>query len=376
MRRQRHLCKEVLVVKLFRFLGRPDAELERDSAPTSIGQARIDLDRPWVIEFSDECSEEDIYYCFRLILGRNPGEVEWPGHRAMAGNRLSNVVSAYLSSQEFRNRELEVLSDTEHVLVDLEGYQMYVSPSDMEVGAHIYGEKAYEPHVTEQVRRALAPGRFFLDIGANIGHFSLLAAHLVGKEGRVFSFEPSQYNVKLLYLNARVNGFENIEIYPFAVADKRMLLAYDGVASNGVISEISENINSVMQTTLVYSVNLDDVLEDVEKMEVIKIDVEGAEYMALDGGRNLLRKHRPIVFSEFAPPALEVVSRVSAEAYLRLLLVDEGYAIAVCDLSGELVDCGRDVNKVIGCFEDSGVDHIDIVAYPTDNYLWQGTLES
>lgn len=362
-------------MKLVRFLSRLRAGFN-EAAPNRIAQVGLDLDRPWDFDFREECSEEDIYYCFRLLLGRNPGDVEWPGHRALAGNKLNTVVSTYLSSQEFKNRKLEVLSDTEHVLVDLEGYQMYVSPSDIEVGAHIHRGKTYEPHVTEQVRKALAPGRFFLDIGANIGHFSLLAAHLVGKEGRVFSFEPSQYNVKLLYLNARVNGFENIEIYPFAVADRRMLLAYDGVASNGVISEIGENINSVMQTTLVYSVNLDDVLQDVEKMDVIKIDVEGAEYMALDGGRNLLRKHRPTMFSEFAPPALEAVSKVSAEVYLRLLLVDEGYAIAVCDLSGELVDCGRDVNKVIGCFADSGVDHIDIVAYPTDNCLWQGTAES
>jgi hypothetical protein len=118
------------------------------------------------------------------------------------------------------------------------------------------------------------------------------------------------------------------------------------------------------------------VLRDIERLDVIKIDVEGAEYMALDGGRNLLKKHRPTVFSEFAPPALDVVSKVSAEAYLRLLLVDESYSIAVCGLGGDLVDCGRDMNKVIGCFEDSGVDHIDIVAYPTDNCLWRETSES
>jgi FkbM family methyltransferase len=365
-------------MRLFRFSSRPqaDADAKEDGTIPPAGRVCINLERPWKTEFREECSEEDIYYCFRLILGRNPGKVEWPGHRALAGNNLSNVVSMYLSSREFRTRELGVLSDTEHVLVDLEGYQMYVSPSDIEVGTHIYGDKIYEPHITRHMKHALAPGMFFLDVGANIGYFTLLAAHLVGCQGKVFAVEPYQYNVKLLYLSAQRNGFENVEILPFAVADKRTLLAYDNVASNGVISEISLDIDSVLQSSLIYGVRLDDVLRDIERLDVIKIDVEGAEYMALDGGRNLLRKHRPTVFSEFAPPALEVVSKVSAEAYLRLLLVDESYSIAVCGLSGDLVDCGRDMNKVIWCFEDSGVDHIDIVAYPTDNCLWRETSES
>jgi FkbM family methyltransferase len=364
-------------MRLFRFSSRPqaDADAKEDGTIPPAGRVCINLERPWKTEFREECSEEDIYYCFRLILGRNPGEFEWPGHRAMAGYSLMSVVSTYLSSREFRERRLGVLSDTEHVLVDLEGYKMYVSPSDMAVGTHIYGKKSYEFHVTEQMKKTLAPGMFFLDIGANIGYFSVLAAHLVGKEGKVFCFEPFEYNVKLLYLNARVNGFENIEIYPFAVADRRMLVAYDNVASNGAISEIDEDIDSVMKTTLVYSVNLDDVLENIERMDVIKIDVEGAEHMALAGGKNLLRKHRPTIFSEFSPPALETVSKVSAEDYLRLLLVDENYSIAVCSGSG-LVDFESDTDRVIGCYEDSGVDHIDIVAYPTDNCLWRKTSES
>lgn len=325
------------------------------------------LDRPWEIEFGESASEEDIYYCFRLILGRNPSKGEWPGHRSLAGNNLGDVVSTYVSSREFKNRKLGVLSDTEHVLVDLGDYKMYVSPSDVEVGAHIGGGKRYEPHVTEQVRRVLAPGMYFLDIGANIGYFSLLAANLIGRKGRVLCFEPYQYNVKLLHMNATVNGFENIVIYPFAVADKKGLWAFDSAGSNGVISEIEEDITSLMATTLVYSVNLDDVLGEIERLDVIKIDVEGAEYMALSGGQGLLRKFRPTIFSEFSPPALDVVSGVSAEAYLRLLLVDEGYAIAVCDEDGDLVDCKRDMDKVIGCFQDSGVDHIDVVAYPVDD---------
>ena len=312
----------------------------------------------------EKSSEEDIYYCFRLILGRNPSQAEWPGHKSLAGNNLRDVVSTYLSSREFRNRKLGALSTTEHVLVDLDRYQMYVSTSDTAVGIHIHRQKTYEPHVTEAIKMKLGPGMYFVDIGANIGYFSLLAAHLVGKEGRIFSFEPFQYNVKLLYLNARINGFENIEIYPFALADKKSLFAYDNMASNGVISGIDEDINSVLSTTLVYSVRLDDVLRDIERLDAIKIDVEGAEYMALSGARNLLKRHRPVIFTEFSPPALEAVSKVSAETFLRLLLIDDDFSIAVLDSSGAVIDCKNDLGRVIGHFGAANSDHIDIVASP------------
>jgi FkbM family methyltransferase len=356
------------MMELRRFLNWLSEGLRGRLGPSSAARTGAEsLDRPWETEFKKSASEEDIYYCFRLILGRNPSKGEWPGHKSLAGNDLRDVVSTYVSSREFKNRKLGVLSDTEHVLVDLGDYKMYVSPSDVEVGAHIYRERKYESHVTEQIRRVLTPGMYFLDIGANIGYFSLLAANLVGRKGRVLCFEPYQYNVKLLHMNATVNGFENVVIYPFAVADKKGLWAFDSAGSNGVISEIEEGITSLMATTLVYSVNLDDVLGGIERLDVIKIDVEGAEYMALSGGHDLLRGFRPTIFSEFSPPALNVVSGVSAEAYLRLLLVDEGYSVAVCDKDSGLVDCKRDMNKVIKCFQDSGVDHIDIVAYPADS---------
>ena len=339
------------------------------SVPASTARIGTEsLNQPRNIEFREKCSEEDIYYCFRLLLGRNPGKKEWGAHKTHIGNDLRNVVPIYLTSREFKDRKLGVLSNTENVLIDLEAFKMCVSASDIAVGKDILINKNYEPHVTEAIKKKLAPGMFFIDIGANIGYFSLLASHLVGKEGRVFSFEPFQYNIKLLYLNARINGFENIEIYPFAVADRKSLFAYDNTGSNGVISELDDDIN-ILSTTLVYSVRIDDVLQDIDRMDVIKIDVEGAEYMALNGGRSLLKKHRPTIFSEFCPPRLEVVSKVSAENYLQLLLVDENYSISVLDSkSGNMIDCKNDINKVIKCFEtDTDSGHIDIVAYPVND---------
>jgi hypothetical protein len=105
-----------------------------------------------------------------VSLGRNPGKGEWNGHRSRAGSNLRNVVSTYASSRESRNRKLGALSDTEHVLVDLGECKMYASPSDVQVGVHIYRAKKHEPHVAQQMTRVLTPGMYSLDIGADIGY--------------------------------------------------------------------------------------------------------------------------------------------------------------------------------------------------------------
>jgi FkbM family methyltransferase len=321
------------------------------------------IDRPWEISFEQECSEEDIYYCFRLLLGRNPSPGEWPGHRNLAGGSLAHVVSIYLSSREFKDRTWKGVADSEHVLVDLGHARMYVSPEDAAIGGAIFC-KNFEPHVTQAVRDSLRPGMTFLDIGANIGYFSLLASSGVGSQGQVICFEPSPYNLKLLYLNAAINGRTNIRIYPFAAADHSSLVAYDSSGSNGMISPARADLSALLATTLVYTARIGDVLSDLDRLDVIKIDVEGAEHLALSGGANLLRKFRPTIFSEFSPPALQSVSRVSAETYLQLLLPDESYSLAIVELDGRLTPCGRDLGAVVRCFEQSGLDHIDIRAAP------------
>ncbi len=317
---------------------------------------------PFTIEFDDTCTEEDIFYCFRLILGRNPSEIEWDGHKTHAGNKLENVVASYTSSLEFKRRRLGALERTEHILIDLDGYKMYVSDSDTAVGVHISWNKSYEPHVTKAIKAVLEPGMYFVDIGANIGYFSMLAAFMVGSAGKVFAFEPYQYNVKLLHHSATVNGFSNVEIFPFAVANINGLLLYSNEASNGKIEAITD-LDMSLSSNLTYSVKLDDFLQ-VDRLDVIKIDVEGAEYMALTGAKNLLRKHRPIVFSEFSPSALKATSNVSADDYLKILLVDDDYIISVIDEHNGMIACQNDIARVIQLFEDAKTDHIDIVAQP------------
>lgn len=323
--------------------------------------------------YSDIASEEDIKACFRLILGRTPSSKEWHGHKNDASRNLTEIVTKFLSSPEFKNRNLSVnqhsrLEGGQHDIVELDGFKLCLSRTDNVCGT-LLETKEYEPHVTATLKKVLAPGMAFLDIGANVGFFSCLAASIVGENGQVLSFEPDAYNIKLLNINTRLNGFENVEIFPFAVSDRKAFFSYDDSAGNsGAIFDMEKKIPDLLSSTLVYSVVLDEILESCpRKIDVIKIDIEGAEYMAFKGMKNRLAADRPVIVSEFSPPFLQNVSKKNADQYLRLLLIDKSYSLAVIADGENFINCDRNIDMVIQQYEGAPGDHIDIIAYPKDN---------
>jgi FkbM family methyltransferase len=311
------------------------------------------------------CTEDDLYFCFRLLLGRAPSPEEFAGHRVRIGRDLSTVVAEYLASREFKSRDLLGTVAGDHMLLRLPDFDIWLSPSDSAFGAPIIKQNDYEPHVAAALRASLRPGMTFLDVGANIGYFTLLAARLVGAGGRVLAIEPFQQNVKLLVQSLRSNRFDHVEIFPIAASDRAELLTFDNVGSNGQVFTLPTEARMLMATTVVYGMRLDDVLRDVVHVDVVKIDIEGAEHRAVAGARRLLERWRPIILSEFSPPGLAAVSAIDARSYLEALLIDDGYRLEILNYDGTSAPCGRDPSSVIDHFERSGVDHIDIVARPS-----------
>lgn len=318
----------------------------------------------WNTAYGEQANEADIYYCFRLILGRTPSKEEWAGHKsALIGKPLKEVMLSYLTSTEFKARNLSIVDHDDIQVVDLPNYRIYVPINDPQVGSSVFKNRSYEPHITRFFEQTIKPGNCVIDIGANIGYFTLCAAFLTGPEGKVYSFEPYSENVKLLYLSQQLNSFKNIIIFPIAVAAKEGLCLFDNSGSNGFIRDIEPQLNRVLNSTPVYMTTLDNSLPPEQKVDLIKIDTEGAEFLALKGGAELLRKHLPIIVSEFSPEALEATSGVSAENYLDMFLNIEDYQLYAFR-EGDLIACGRDKKAVLKIFEDSGVEHIDIVISP------------
>jgi FkbM family methyltransferase len=198
----------------------------------------------------------------------------------------------------------------------------------------------WEPEVAALLRRELQPGMTFVDIGANIGYFSVLGAHLVGDRGRVAAVECDHRNLPLLRANLWRHRCTRVTLLPVAAYSRRghlSLIQSDGnFAGTAVVPDATGAI-------LVPCTPLDDVLQDWIP-DVVKIDVEGADHLAIAGlMATLSRNSEVIVISEFFPnvPALHgKTPREVLESYVAL-----GFQLSVIGGDGGILL--SDVNEIL-----------------------------
>jgi FkbM family methyltransferase len=176
-----------------------------------------------------------------------------------------------------------------------------------------------ESAVQEAMVRHLARGAVFYDIGANLGFFSLLAAHLSGlREGRVYAFEAAPDNAEAIRRNAELNLIGNIEVIGAAVS------ASSGRAQLQVVDDQSWSKLAgygehpfTVEVIEVETVAIDDLLGrgELPPPDVVKIDVEGAEIAVLQGMRETIDRHRPAIICELHDTHAEFVSAMTQHGY-------------------------------------------------------------
>lgn len=322
----------------------------------------FDFARPWKNPQSP-ATPEDVFFCFRLLLGRPPNPEEWDGHLSQgAGADLDSVVRSYMGSLEFSRRAETLLSHKASDRISLatpRGFSIYVQEDDPAVGQHVKHDR-YEPHVTAVFHERVRPGMHVLDIGANIGYYTMLSASLVGPSGSVIAIEPHPDSAKLLEASRRANSFDNVTVYQVAAGQKPGLLVLHGSFGNVMTSAVPAEAAALINATTVPSFKVDDLMPPDRKIDFVKVDVEGAEYNALRGASELLRRCHPTIVSEFSPSTMPGISGVDGRGYLRFLM-GFGYKISVIEHGGALRDCGTDPEAVMRAYEKSGVDHIDLL---------------
>jgi FkbM family methyltransferase len=153
-------------------------------------------------------------------------------------------------------------------------------------------EEGFEPEVRQEVERIASRGVNVIDIGANIGYYSILASRLIGPEKRVISFEPQATMVNKLRRNIEANALRNVEVFQYALADKSGTATFN-LPPEGVEAFGSMHANGrfeVARTVEVEMHRLDDVLETLgnPKIGLVKMDAEGAELLILRGAAKLL----------------------------------------------------------------------------------------
>jgi FkbM family methyltransferase len=165
----------------------------------------------------------------------------------------------------------------------------------------------FEVETVRVLRSILRPGDTFIDGGANVGYFTVLAAKIVGERGRVHAFEPHPDNVTRLQQNVVENGVaSSVTIHPVALADRpgEMQLHILGEANtNHALATFFAAPGTQTRAVTVSVVRLDDYLPAVAP-RLIKLDIEGAEPLAISGMVATLRRHRPAVIVEMNAGAL------------------------------------------------------------------------
>ncbi len=178
----------------------------------------------------------------------------------------------------------------------------------------------HEPCTTALLKKLVKEGMTVVDIGANIGYFTLLAAGLVGEKGTVFAFEPEPRNYALLTKNIELNGFKNVTPMQMAVSNKtgkvKLFLARDPSAHSLFRANETERKGDFTEFIRVDTVSLDEFFRGEDfHVDLIKIDAEGAEMIILEGIAQVISKNKNlIIIAEFNPSHLQNLG-LSSQTY-------------------------------------------------------------
>ena len=194
--------------------------------------------------------------------------------------------------------------------VQVDGLTFHLNPDDEFLTQCVLDHGSWEPEETRLVCERLKPGDTVVDVGANIGWYTLFASRAVGRDGLVIAFEPDPTNFALLKRNIEANGCRNVRLEQKALSNKGgsvTLFRHESNQGMHSLLWLDEGENSIE----VEAVRLDDYFRDhSRRVNLVKIDVEGAEGMVLEGMcETLARNPHMSLFLEFAP------SRLAASGY-------------------------------------------------------------
>jgi FkbM family methyltransferase len=179
------------------------------------------------------------------------------------------------------------------------GVRMFLPPNWRGIGKLIFAfRENYEPELT-YLEKILSRGKIFVDAGANFGVYTLVASKIVGETGRVLAFEPSVQSFPVLRHNIALNALMNASAYRLALSEKSgKVWLYHGPGP--VQNSLGRDPSSSGEGEVVDTESLDNALRKaaVGHVDVIKMDVEGAEEMILRGAMKTLNVNRPVVIFE------------------------------------------------------------------------------
>jgi len=177
--------------------------------------------------------------------------------------------------------------------VTVQGLKFYVDPVS-HFGQEVMRTGIYEPVFCQTILGLLKPRDRFLDIGANEGFFSLVAAQKVGSQGRVIAVEPQPDLANFIGLNVKANSFSNVQVFPLAFSEQKgeVELALSYSVNSGASSLFKDKVSGLNRIK-VRSERFEDwwYSQGSPQFDLVKIDCEGAEIFIFRTAKNALKNH-------------------------------------------------------------------------------------
>lgn len=277
---------------------------------------------------------------YNLLLQRDPESEEAIRSHCKAPN-VSALISGFMASEEFKEKQptLKGLTKT-WVWTEIENDLMLrVNLADAYVSWNII-ENSFEKIETKFLQSTIKPGMHVLDIGANLGYFTILMSSLVGEKGKVDAFEPLPFLYDSLQKSITKNGLNDIaKAHNVALGHEessvKLVYAPDSDNWGGAYLSFDGIVPHDHATELVNVKKISDIISP-QRLDFIKIDVEGAEPLVLEAAQPLLKEFSPMIMSEVHPGQLNLVSGVSASEYI-IKMEEYGYSCYELKEEGELL---------------------------------------
>lgn len=300
------------------------------------------------LELGREVNLADAFYVYRLLLWRNPDiHAELP-HILANAQTFRQMVSNVVNSPEFYQTG-GLLPPNRLMMTEWEGLRFWFNTSDREMGVRM-ALGLYEPGTVKLVQQMVKPGMKCVDVGAQSGFYTCVMGQQVGKKGKIYAFEPLASSFEMLERNVRENQLQGIvRAFPLAASNTNESIQASLVSNMYVAGQVQG-----AEPVTIKSARLDDVITD--RIDLIKIDVEGHEPAAIQGMETLIRRDHPIIFSEVNEYWLRNGSHSSAREYIAQL-VSLGYQVYSVENLDEPL-------KVDTLTLDS-LGSLDVIAMPT-----------
>lgn len=239
--------------------------------------------------------------------------------------KIPGTSTAYYSLRDFLFQHFWPYQN----VIEIQGSKMYVDVHYESLGmrrtfqAYAFS-RIHEPSTTRLFKEVVKQGDFVVDLGANIGYFTLLAAKLMGKKGKAYAFEPEPTNFGFLTKNIKLNGYNNIVANQKAVSDRQgKVRLYINPEDTGhhTIKQYEGKSDDGRRFVEVDMIPLDDFFKgERHPIDVVKMDIEGAEMLALSGMDRVINENKNLkMFVEFYPTIIREMGSSPEEFACELL---------------------------------------------------------